>query len=113
MLASPKFLFRVETQPPAGRVERVSDLELASRLSFFLWSSIPDDELRKVAEQGRLNQPAVLQAQVERMLRDPKSRALVDSFAAQWLRLRNLRSHTPIARDFPDFDNELREAFRV
>jgi mono/diheme cytochrome c family protein len=113
VLASPKFLFRVETPPAPGRVERVSDLELASRLSFFLWSSIPDDELRTIAEQGRLNQPAVLQAQVERMLRDPKSRALVDSFASQWLRLRNLRSHSPIARDFPDFDNELREAFRV
>jgi hypothetical protein len=114
VLASPKFLFRVETPPAAaGGVARVSDLELASRLSFFLWSSIPDDELLKVAEQGRLDQPAVLQAQVERMLRDPRSRALVDSFATQWLRLRNLRSHSPIARDFPNFDNELREAFRI
>jgi hypothetical protein len=114
ILASPKFLFRVETPPAAaGGVARVTDLELASRLSFFLWSSIPDDELLRVAEQGRLDQPAVLQAQVERMLRDPRSRALVDSFATQWLRLRNLRSHTPIARDFPNFDNELREAFRT
>ena len=111
VLASPKFLFRVET-PPKG-AGAVSDLELASRLSFFLWSSIPDDELLKVAEQGRLDEPAVLQAQIERMLRDPKSRALVDSFATQWLRLRNLRSHSPIARDFPDFDNELRDAFRI
>jgi hypothetical protein len=114
VLASPKFLFRVETPPAAaGGVARVSDLELASRLSFFLWSSIPDDELLKTAEQGRLNQPAVLQAQVERMLRDPRSRALVDSFATQWLRLRNLRSINPIANDFPNFDNELREAFRI
>jgi mono/diheme cytochrome c family protein len=113
VLASPKFLFRVETPPAASRAEPVSDLELASRLSFFLWSSIPDDELLKVAEQGRLDEPAVLQAQVERMLKDPRSRALVDSFASQWLRLRNLRSHTPIARDFPNFDNELREAFRI
>jgi hypothetical protein len=114
VLASPKFLFRVEKPPTAARgIEPVSDLELASRLSFFLWSSIPDDELLRVAEQDRLDQPAVLQAQVERMLRDPKSRALVDNFAAQWLRLRNLRSHSPIARDFPDFDNELREAFRI
>jgi hypothetical protein len=114
VLASPKFLFRVETPPTApGGVAQVSDLELATRLSFFLWSSIPDEELLKVAEQGRLDQPAVLQAQVERMLRDPKSRALVDNFAAQWLRLRNLRSHTPLARDFPNFDNELREAFQT
>jgi hypothetical protein len=114
VLASPKFLFRVETPPAAaGGVERISDLELASRLSFFLWSSIPDEELLRLAEQGRLDEPAILQAQVERMLRDPRSRALVDSFAAQWLRLRNLRSHTPIARDFPNFDNELREAFRI
>ena len=112
VLASPKFLFRVET-PPAGGVGRVSDLELASRLSFFLWSSIPDDELLKLAGQGRLDEPAVLQSQVERMLKDPRSRSLVDSFATQWLRLRNLRSHSPIARDFPNFDNELREAFRT
>jgi mono/diheme cytochrome c family protein len=122
ILASPKFLFRVETPPTAAGgvqpravsgVEPVSGLELASRLSFFLWSSIPDDELLTLAGQGRLKEPAVLQAQVERMLRDPRSRALVDSFATQWLRLRNLRSHTPIARDFPNFDNELREAFRI
>ena len=114
LLASPKFLFRVETPPAAaGGIERISDVELASRLSFFLWSSIPDDELLKVAEQGRLDQPAVLQAQVERMLRDPRSRALVDNFASQWLRLRNLRSLSPIARDFPNFDNELRDAFRI
>jgi hypothetical protein len=114
ILASPKFLFRVEAPPTsAAGVGRVSDLELASRLSFFLWSSIPDDELLKVAEQGRLDQPSVLRAQVERMLKDPKARALVDSFATQWLRLRNLRSLSPIAREFPNFDNELREAFRI
>jgi hypothetical protein len=114
VLASPKFLVRVEKPPAAvGGVDRVSDLELASRLSFFLWSSIPDDELLKLAGQGRLHEPAVLQAQVQRMLRDPRSRALVDSFATQWLRMRNLRSHDPIARDFPNFDNELREAFRI
>jgi len=114
VLTSPKFLFRVETPPAvAGGVEPVSDIELASRLSFFLWSSIPDDELLALAERGRLDEPAVLQAQVERMLRDQRSRALVDNFASQWLRLRNLRSHTPIAHDFPDFDNELREAFRI
>ena len=114
VLASPKFLFRVETPPATARgVAPISDLELASRLSFFLWSSIPDEDLLRLAEQGRLDEPAVLQAQVERMLKDPKSRALVDSFATQWLRLRNLRSHSPIAHDFPNFDNELREAFRI
>jgi hypothetical protein len=114
VLASPKFLFRVERPPTAASgIERVSDLELASRLSFFLWSSIPDDELLRVAEQGRLDEPAVLQTQVERMLKDPKSRSLVDNFATQWLRLRNLRSLSPIAREFPNFDNELREAFRM
>ena len=114
ILASPKFLFRVESPPAsAAGVGPVSYLELASRLSFFLWSSIPDDELLKVAEQGRLDQPPVLRAQVERMLKDPKARALVDSFATQWLRLRNLRSLSPIAREFPNFDNELREAFRI
>jgi hypothetical protein len=114
ILASPKFLFRVEAPPAsASGIGPVSDLELASRLSFFLWSSIPDDELLKAAEQGRLDQPPVLRAQVERMLEDPKARALVDSFATQWLRLRNLRSLSPIAREFPNFDNELREAFRI
>jgi mono/diheme cytochrome c family protein len=114
VLANPKFLFRAETPPTGSRgIGPVSDLELASRLSFFLWSSIPDDELLRVAEQGRLDQPAVLQAQVERMLKDPKAEALVDSFATQWLRLRNLRSIAPIAHDFPNFDNELREAFRI
>src|ERR671912_1565389 len=111
ILASPKFLFRTETAPAAG-VARVSDLELASRLSFFLWSSIPDDTLLTLAAQGRLSQPAVLDQQVRRMLEDPKSRALVDNFASQWLMLRNLKSHQPNPRDFPNFDNELRQAFR-
>ena len=111
ILASPKFLFRTEASPAAG-VARVTDIELASRLSFFLWSSIPDDTLLTLATQGRLGQPAVLEAQVRRMLADPKSRALVDNFASQWLMLRNLRGHIPVPGDFPDFDNELRQAFR-
>jgi mono/diheme cytochrome c family protein len=111
ILASPKFLFRTETAPAAG-VARVSDLELASRLSFFLWSSIPDDTLLTLAAQGRLNQPAVLDQQVRRMLEDPKARALVDNFASQWLMLRNLKGHIPTPGDFPNFDNELRQAFR-
>ena len=111
ILASPKFLFRTEAAPAAGNA-RVTDLELASRLSFFLWSSIPDDTLLTLASQGRLSQPAVLDQQVRRMLEDPKSRALVDNFASQWLMLRNLKGHIPVPGDFPDFDNELRQAFR-
>ena len=112
VLASPKFLFRTETSPASGSV-KVSDLELASRLSFFLWSSVPDDELLTVAAAGKLNQPAVVDQQVKRMLRDPKGRALIDNFASQWLMLRNLRSHQPTPGDFPNWDNELRQGFRT
>ena len=112
VLANPKFIFRTETSPANGTT-RVSDLELASRLSFFLWSSIPDDTLLTLAAQNRLSQPAVLTQQVQRMLADPKSRALVDNFASQWLMLRNLRSHQPTPGDFPNWDNELRQAFRT
>jgi hypothetical protein len=112
ILTEPKFIFRIETPPATpGAVAPVTDLELASRLSFFLWSSIPDDELLKVAAEGRLHQPAVLQQQVRRMLRDPKSDAIVENFASQWLMLRNLKSHFPTPLKFPDFDNELRQAF--
>jgi len=113
VLANPKFLFRTETAPARGTVARVNDVELASRLSFFLWSSIPDEELLTVAAQGKLNQPAMLEKQIKRMLADPKSRALVDNFASQWLLLRNLKSHVPTPGDFPNFDNELRQAFRT
>jgi len=113
ILANPKFLFRTETAPARGTVARVSDVELASRLSFFLWSSIPDEELLNVAAQGKLNQPAMLEKQIKRMLSDRKSRALVDNFASQWLLLRNLKSHVPTPGDFPNFDNELRQAFRT
>jgi hypothetical protein len=113
ILANPKFIFRTETAPARGTVARVSDIELASRLSFFLWSSIPDEELLNVAAQGKLNQPAMLDKQIKRMLADPKSRALVDNFASQWLLLRNLKSHVPTPGDFPNFDNELRQAFRT
>jgi hypothetical protein len=113
VLANPKFIFRTEAAPANGAVARVSDVELASRLSFFLWSSIPDEELLNVAAQGKLSQPAVLERQVKRMIADPKSRALVDNFASQWLLLRNLKSHIPTPGDFPNFDNELRQAFRT
>jgi hypothetical protein len=115
VLVSPEFLFRVEQDPsgiPSGTPYRVSDLELASRLSFFLWSSIPDDELLDAAEAGKLHEPAVLDRQVRRMLADGRSSALVNNFAAQWLRLRNLDSITPDMRLFPDFDDNLRQAFR-
>jgi hypothetical protein len=115
VLVGPEFLFRVEQDPsgiPSGTPYRVSDLELASRLSFFLWSSIPDDELLDAAEAGKLHEPAVLDRQVRRMLADGRSSALVNNFAAQWLRLRNLDSITPDMRLFPDFDDNLRQAFR-
>ena len=112
ILASPRFLFRTETAPATG-VARVTDLELASRLSFFLWSSIPDDPLLNLAAQNRLSQPAVLAQQVRRMLGDAKARALVENFASQWLMLRNLKGHIPTPGDFPNFDNELRQAFRM
>jgi len=111
ILASPKFLFRTESAPSSA-TGRVTDVELASRLSFFLWSSIPDEELLTVASKGTLSQPATLERQVKRMLADPKSRALVDNFASQWLMLRNLKGHIPTPGDFPNFDNELRQAFR-
>jgi mono/diheme cytochrome c family protein len=106
ILVSPKFLLRVERDQPV-----VSDIDLASRLSFFLWSSIPDDTLIDLAAKTQLSRPAVLDAQVKRMLRDPKSAALVDNFAAQWLHARNLRNATPDKGDFPDFDDNLRQAF--
>ena len=115
VLASPLFLFRAEPDPPnatPGMVYRVGDLEMASRLAFFLWSSIPDDELVNVAAQGKLKDPAVLAGQVRRMLADARSEALVRNFAAQWLFLRNLKSHLPDGQEFPNFDDNLREAFR-
>jgi hypothetical protein len=115
VLVSPEFLFRVELDPAGvapNTVYRVSDLELASRLSFFLWSSIPDDELLDVAVAGKLKEPAVLEHQVRRMLADARSQTLVTNFASQWLHLRNLDSITPDMRLFPDFDENLRQAFR-
>ena len=114
ILSSPKFIFRVEADPDnvaPGGVYRVSDLELASRLSFFLWSSIPDDELLDVASRGKLHEQAVLEQQVRRMLADPKSEAIVSNFAGQWLQLRNLRTLLPNSDQFPDFDDNLRQAF--
>jgi hypothetical protein len=115
VLVSPSFLFRVEPDPVGvapHTAYRISDLELASRLSFFLWSSIPDDELLDAAAGGKLHEPAMLDRQVRRMLADARSRALVTNFASQWLHLRNLASITPDMRLFPDFDDNLRQAFR-
>ena len=128
MLTSPAFLFRIEREPssakategtPAAKAAegkpepyRIDDLALASRLSFFLWSSIPDDELLDAAVNGRLKNPAVLEQQVRRMLADARAEALVNNFAAQWLYLRNLDSTHPDSRLFPDFDDNLRQAFR-
>ena len=115
VLVSPHFLFRVESDPAGvapNSAYRISDLELASRLSFFLWSSLPDDQLLDAAVKRTLHQPATLERQVRRMLADDRSRALVDNFAAQWLHLRNLATITPDMRLFPDFDDNLRQAFR-
>jgi len=115
ILSDPKFIYRVETPPEdvaAGGTYRISDLELASRLSFFLWSSMPDDTLLDLAEQGRLSEPRVLEAQVQRMLDDPRADALTRNFAGQWLALRNLSDHAPVVTEFPDFDDNLRQALR-
>jgi len=115
ILASPQFLVRIEKEPASlavGQTYRITDLELASRLSFFLWSSIPDDELLNLASQGKLSTPAVLEQQVRRMLADPRSEAMVNNFAAQWLYLRNLKATSPVATSYPDWDDSLRQAFR-
>ena len=115
ILVNPNFLFRIEKDPPnldSKTAYLISDIELASRISFFLWSSIPDDELLDLAESGKLRDPAILEQQIRRMLADDRAQSLVDNFATQWLYLRNLDAFTPDARSFPDFDHNLREALR-
>jgi hypothetical protein len=115
LLVSPNFLFRVERDPATARpgaAYRLTDSELASRLSFFLWSSIPDDELLQTASRGRLRDARTLEEQVRRMILDRRAAALVDNFAGQWLHLRNVRVATPDPRVFPDFDENLRDAFQ-
>jgi mono/diheme cytochrome c family protein len=125
VLASPQFIYRIEEEPapmrtstvvPAGqapsRTYRVSDIDLASRLSFFLWSSSPDEELLRVATQGRLKNPLVLEQQVRRMLAHPKAEALAANFAGQWLNLRGLDATSPLPLIYPDFDDPLRQAMR-
>ena len=114
ILADPKFVFRYEPDPATAAPNstyRLGDLELASRLSFFLWSSTPDDQLLNMAAQGKLKDPTVLQQQVRRMLADPRAEALVNNFASQWLFLRNLPATTRDQGEFPNFDDTLRTAF--
>jgi hypothetical protein len=124
ILASPEFLFRIEPDPAgsprqagggaaaARAVYRLDDLSLASRLSFFLWSSLPDEPLLRAASEGRLKDPAVLESQVRRLLADPRSETLIVNFAEQWLHLRNLKNSSPDLAAFPDFDDNLRQAMR-
>ena len=115
LLASPQFLVRAEKEPanvPTGRAYRISDLELASRLSFFLWSSIPDDELINVASQGRLSNPRVLEQQVRRMLADPRSDALVETSPHSCCTCGICRRPRRMAMFYPDWDDELRQSFR-
>jgi mono/diheme cytochrome c family protein len=115
ILADPEFVFRKEAEPAdvkPGEPYRVTDLELASRLSFFLWSTIPDEELLNLASQNKLREPDVLEKQVRRMLSDDRSNQLVLNFAGQWLQLRALRTQTPVTAEFPDFDDNLRAAMQ-
>jgi mono/diheme cytochrome c family protein len=115
VLVDPEFYFRKEPEPATvkpGQNYRISDLALASRLSFFLWSSIPDDQLITLAAQNRLHEPAVLEREVKRMLADPKAESLVDNFAGQWLGLRELQTQVPVTSEFPDFDDNLRAAMK-
>ena len=113
LLVSPQFLFRIERDPPGvspDEIYRISDFELASRLSFFLWSSVPDEPLLEVAARGALRAPGELESQVRRMLADPRAAALAKNFGGQWLFIRNLQAVDPDASAFPDFDDNLREA---
>jgi hypothetical protein len=115
VLADPRFIYRIEAEPASvrpGELYRISDLDLASRLSFFIWSTIPDDELIAVASQGKLKDSATLQRQVRRMLDDPRAEALASNFAGQWLNLRGLQSVGPLPLVYPDFDDPLRQAMR-
>ncbi len=115
LLVSPDFLFRVEQDPAGsapGSVYRISDLELASRLSFFLWSTVPDDQLLDLAEKGKLKDPVVLDQQVRRLLDDPRAESLVTNFAGQWLYIRNLEQQKPDPDVFPEFDESLRQSFQ-
>jgi hypothetical protein len=115
VLTDPEFVYREEAESaalPVGKVYRIGDLALASRLSFFLWSSVPDDELIDLAAQGKLSDPAILEREVRRMLADPKSDALVTNFTGQWLGVRSLQTSEPVVNLFPDFDDNLRLGYQ-
>jgi|SRR5579871_800575 len=115
VLMDPDFIFRKEAEPenmPAGQKYRITDVELANRLSFFLWSSVPDDELMNLAVQNKLHLPGVLEQQTRRMLSDPKSEQFVTNFAGQWFNIRGLEATAPVTQAFPDFDDNLRNAFQ-
>jgi mono/diheme cytochrome c family protein len=115
VLTDPEFVYREEAEPSglaAGKTYRIGDLALASRLSFFLWSSVPDDELIDLAAQGKLKDPVVLEKQVRRMLADPKSDAFTGNFTGQWLSVRSLKTSEPVVNMFPDFDDNLRAAYQ-
>jgi len=116
ILVDPEFIYRAEIEPvgaPENSLYQISDLELASRLSFFLWSSIPDEELIEIASQGRLHDGEVLRQQVQRMIADPRSIAFVENFTGQWLNVRGMAASEPIVDLFPDFDSTLRDAFQT
>ncbi|HAL14916.1 MAG TPA: hypothetical protein DCP67_13985, partial [Planctomycetaceae bacterium] len=115
VLVSPQFLFRIERSAEPDNPEKVvevNDYQLASRLSYFIWSSTPDDELLALAYDGRLSKPEILRGQVKRMLADPRVQGLVDGFASQWLNLRNLEDVTPDPNVFPDFNDGLKVAMQ-
>lgn len=115
VLADPEFVYRLEPEPAGqaiGKPYKIGDMALASRLSFFLWSSVPDDELIGVASQGKLSDPKVLEQQVKRMLADPRSSAMVTNFTGQWLSVRSLKTSEPVVNLFPDFDDNLRAAYQ-
>lgn len=113
VLISPSFLFKIEADHPDQKQWRLSDHELATRLSYFLWSSMPDEELRQVADRGELSNPEIFRSQVERMLRDPKAGALIENFVGQWLELRKVDTLQPDKQVFPSFDPKLRQAMRT
>jgi len=113
VLVSPQFLFRMERDPKPGMTAQISDVELASRISYFLWSSMPDEELLRLGEANQLHQPAILKAQVKRMIADPRSSAFAENFSGQWLETRSLDALQRDAKKFPEWNTELKDAMRM